>query len=187
MKEHLLMASLLVTLFFSFGQAQKSAGKRSDPYPNEVPSLQLYKGAKWKSIAPFGSTKADVEKIMGKPVPIMIDGFGWIPGYDSDPDWKIVVFYIDEGGGCAKSLEGRVSSICLWPKKRISFKGIVLRPQFAQSGLRDERGVDFTVHRDSFGLSYSLYDHDSPDGSFKAGDLSQVSYTVSNEQRGRCL
>jgi hypothetical protein len=133
---------------------------------------------------PQVSTKEDVDMVLGKPVPIMIDGFGWIGGHDYDPNWKIVVFYVGKDDGRPRSLVGRLGSVCLWPKRRISLNGVAFPPVFEKSGLRDERGVDFTVYGDGLGLSYSVYDHDSRDGRIHAGDLSQISYSASKALAG---
>jgi hypothetical protein len=117
---------------------------------------------------------------------VNVEGFGSVGGYDSDPEWTIIVIYIGEDKYTPKTLVGRVDSIMLVPKKRVSLRGVVFPAAFEKSGIRNERGIEFSVYRDSFGLSYSVYDHDSPDGQNEAGDLSQISYSAPREtsQRG---
>ena len=146
-------------------------------YPNELPGLKLYETAKWKSIVFNVSSKRDVENLLGKPVPAMIEKLGWLAGFDYDPDWTIVVFYFDGGNGCPKCLIGRVTEIGLWPKRRVPLKNATFSTAFEKSGLVDVNGVKFSIYRDKFGLLYSVYDDDSQDGQIHAGDLNQISYS----------
>jgi hypothetical protein len=185
MKRPFLIASLAVTFLFVLGDAQELSQKRGGVYPNEISSLKLYKGAKWRSIVPYVSTQLDVESILGSPHPISIEAFGWIGGYDDDPEWKIVVFYV--GNVCPGALTGRVESICLWPKKRVSLKGVLFSKRFEKSGVNyPDQGIELSVYRDSFGLSYSVYDRDTPDGRIHAGDLHQISYSAALSVAGGC-
>ena len=185
MKVQIVAAFVVVSLLFGFGQTQRSSAQQSNAYVNELPSLRLYEKAKWKSIVPYESTRADVGRILGKPAPIMVEGIGWIAGYDSDPDWKIVVLIIGGGPGCSPLLIGRVSSIFLWPKKTISLKGVMFPSEFDRSGGRKD-GIDYMLYRDSSGLVYVVADSDSADGRIHAGDLLKVSYSAPAELTNDC-
>src|SRR5712691_4144990 len=63
-----LVVFMLFALIFTVGQAQQLSAKGGRPYPNELPNLKLYQDAKWKSVQPYISTRADVDRILGEPV-----------------------------------------------------------------------------------------------------------------------
>ena len=171
----MLLAATLIT-----AQADHSS-KAGSPYPNELPNLKLYQQAKWKAIQPYISNRADVDRILGEPVSVYQKSFGgYVNGYEDDPDWTIVVFYLGKGGDLPASLEGRVSDITLYPKKRVSLKGAEFPPAFRKYSSRDDADVQTTVHYDEFGLRYSVYATESTDGSFHAGDLKLIIYGPSN-------
>jgi hypothetical protein len=173
------LAVMVVGILLAPNRGQSLLDRKRDPYPNELPMLKLYQKAKWKSIEFNVSTKEDVEKLLGKPVPIFREGIGWVAGYDDDPEWRSFVSYFDGGNGCEECRVGRVTEIRLAPKQRVSLSGIVFSQAFEKSGLVDVNGVEFNVYRDKFGLLYAIYKHDSQDGQVHTGDLNQVSYSAS--------
>ena len=69
-------------------------------YPNELPNLKLFASAKWRSVIPHVSTRADIERIMGEPSRIFDPRFyvpkfdDYLVGYDYDKDWIVEFIFI---------------------------------------------------------------------------------------------
>lgn len=83
------------------------------------------------------------------------------------------------GGELPDSVAGRVSTIELYPKKRISLIGADFSAfRGARYTGRDE---ETTSYYDKFGLRYLVYEKDSADGRFHAGDLKRIEYGPSDE------
>jgi hypothetical protein len=184
MKKITYLIILLLTLSLKAGQAQQAALQDKTPYPNELPNLKLYHEAKWNSIQPYVSSVDDVVKLLGEPVPVydnLIHGF--VGGYESDPDWTIVIDILDKDPDLPDSVRGHVLSVTLYPKKRVPLSGADFSA-FSGYTYKDSRdpNVGGTVYYDKFGLRYSVYAKDTIDGRFRVGDLQQIIYGPSNEE-----
>jgi hypothetical protein len=173
---------------FALGQIEQSSFKGSYIYPNELPQLKLYQEAKWSALEPYVSTRADVDRILGEPVPVYDELLrDYVNGYEYDGEWKVVITYIGQGGDLPDSLVGRVSHITLYPQKRVSLRGVEFLPTFSRYTYKDRRdsNVEGIVYYDKFGLRYSVYSKDSPDGRVHAGDLYLIIYGPSDEQTAK--
>jgi hypothetical protein len=102
------IAFTLCALSLVAGQSGQSASKVESPYPNELPTLKLYEEAKWNSLKPYNSTIDNVEKLLGKPVPLFDDRLHDDFGFDYDPDWIIVINVV----GARKDLPDSVGGSC---------------------------------------------------------------------------
>lgn len=107
-------------------------------------------------------------------------------GYDSDPDWTIFVDVLGSDPDLTDSVRGRVVHVYLNPKKRISLVGADFSA-FKSYSYTDSRdpNVGGTVYYDKFGLRYSVYAKDRPDGRFHAGDLESIIYGPSEEETAK--
>jgi len=176
-----LVAPIFLALIFTVGQAQQLSSKRESPYPNELPNLKLYEDAKWKSLQPYISTRVDVDRILGEPVLVYDETLhSYVNGYEYDPDWRIVIAYVGKGGDLPNSLNGRVSHITLYPKKRVSLEGVEFTSAFRRYIYGTDGGMTGTVYYNEFGLRYSTFVKDSADGRFHAGDLNLIIYGPSD-------
>ena len=172
---------VLLVVAFIIGQGEKLSSETESRYPNEMPTLKLYREAKWNAIQPYVSTHADVDRILGEPLLVYDDLLlGYVEGYEYDADWRIVMDYLGKGGDIPDSLEGRVSHITLYPKKRVSLEGVKFSAAFSRY-LYTYLSEEVMVYYDKFGLRYSVYAKDSTDGRFHAGDLKQIIYGPSDE------
>src|SRR6266849_3155384 len=121
------IACLISLLFASVAcaaQAQVAAADDKNPYPNELPTLKLYREAKWNSLRPYVSTEADIRKVLGKPVPVYDEVLRTeVAGYQDDFDWTMVVSVVGKGGDLPDSVVDRLDSITLYAKRRISLVG----------------------------------------------------------------
>ena len=167
-------------LAFAAAQAGQSPSKAGRPYPNELPTLKIYEQAKWNSLKPYVSTVDDIEKVLGKPVAVYDDLLHtYDAGFQDDPDWTIVIDVVGKGGDLPDSVAGRISDINLYPKRRVSLVGADFSA-FRGYTYR-ERNEEGTVYYDKFGLRYVVYEKDSADGRFHAGDLARIIYGPSDE------
>jgi hypothetical protein len=170
------LALILLAATLLAGQSEHPS-KAVAPYPNELPGLQLYQQAKWKAIQPYISTQADVKRILGESVSVYEKRLGrYVNGYEDDPDWTIVVSYLGGGGDLPASVEGRVSHLTLYPKRRVSLQDAAFPPAFRRYTARGDYDGQTTVYYDACGLRYSVYETDAKDGSFHAGDLNVIIY-----------
>jgi hypothetical protein len=170
---------------FVFGVTQSESQLRQPRYPNELPNLKLYEDAKWKTLKPYISTVDDVVNLLGEPVPILGDGSrGDVQGYEYDPDWTVVVDVLGSDPDLKDSVRGRLLNVILYPKKRVSVVGADFSA-FRVFSYTDSRqpNVEGTVYYDKFGLRYSVYAKDTPDGRFHAGDLESIIYGPSDEEK----
>jgi hypothetical protein len=152
---------------------------KGNPYPNELPNLKIYESAKWKSLTPYTSTVEDVKQLLGKAKPVYDELLKtYVAGYE-DPDWTIVVNVVAENAGLPASVFGRILTVELHPNKRLSLVGA----DFSAFRSATYAGSDgsFTSYYDKFGLRYVVYEEDSADGRFKAGDLKRIDYGPSDE------
>ncbi len=160
--------------------AGQSPSKGGSPYPNELPILKIYEQAKWNSLKPYVSRVSDIEKVLGKPVAVYDELLHTdVPGFQDDPDWTIVIDVVGEGGDLPDSVAGRVLSIELYPKKRVSLVGADFSAfRGATYAGRDE---ETTSYYDKFGLRYVVFEKDTANGRFHAGDLKRIIYGPSDE------
>jgi hypothetical protein len=182
----LLLPIFLVGLVAT-ARAQTGISTEESRFPNELPGFVLYRDAKWKTIEPFRSTKEEVERVLGEPVPMFSESLkAWMMGYENDPDWRLIVIYVGEGSSLPESLTGHVLNIRLEPKKRLSLEGFVFPVEFLKGYLKDRvRNIECFTYDDRYGLHYSLYAKDSPDGRFHKGDLQVIVYGASEETEGK--
>lgn len=188
MKKIICHMILLFALLFMTVKAQQPRVEKPPRYPNELSKLKLYQSAKWKNIVPHVSTRDEVEQIMGEPEPIYDQRFydkkfnDYLVGYDYDSDWIVMISYIGEYGDL-RHLVGRVFDIRLYPKKRISMEGVKFSSAFIPSSTIDRvHNEEFTEYYDKFGLYYSIYAKNSPDGQHLAGDLKLIKYDVADKE-----
>jgi hypothetical protein len=182
--------ALLFALLCVVGQARQTPLPNTSHYPNELPGLKLYQSARWKQVVPHVSTRAEVERILGEPEPIYDQRFydaksnDYLVGYDYDADWIVIITYMGEYGD-SRHLAGRVSDVRLYPKKRVSMRGVKFPPDFlaSRTWIKD-RSEEYTDYSDKFGLYYSIYAKDSPDGQHLAGDLRVIGYRAPDEEEG---
>jgi hypothetical protein len=187
-KSTLILFALVLTGIVT--RAQFDLSREKSRYPNELPNLQLYESAKWKSIVPYVSTRDDVERALGAPARVYDQRFyvkkfdDYLVGYDHNLDWIIIVTYIAEGGSLPPSLVGRVSDISVYPRKRISLQGMEFPPAFTRSTYENNK-TELTVYHDKFGLKYSIYSRVSAGDSHEIGDLEAIEYGVSDEDEAK--
>jgi hypothetical protein len=193
MKRNISQAILLfftLALFVVVARAQSGSSNKKSPYPNELPGLALYRESKWKSIEPYVSTRADVERVLGEPMPVYSESMrAWTMGYEYDhdcPDWRIIIVYIGEGGSLPDSLVGHVLNIRLEPKRRVSLKDTVFPEVFLKGYSKDRvNKKEFFTYDDSDGLHYSVSAKDSADKRIHKGDLEVIIYGASEETEAK--
>jgi len=170
----------LCALALVAAQAGQASSKGSQSYPNELPTLRVYEQAKWSSLRPYVSTVNDIERVLGKPEAVYDELLRtYVAGFQADPDWTIVIDVVHEGGDLPDSLAGRLLNITLYPKKRIPLAGAELSA-FRATTYKGRDGSS-RVYHDNFGLWYSVYTEESPDGRFHADDLKWIMYGPSEE------
>ena len=172
---------ILCGVAFGAPQVRQSPSKHESQYPNELSNLKLHQEAKWKSLQPYVSTVGDVEKLLGKPVAVYDELLqSYVAGFQYDPNWTIVVDVIGEDSELPPTRVGRVLSIELHPKRRISLVGADFSAfRAATYTARDE---ETTSYYDKFGLRYVVFERDTANGRFHAGDLKRIEYGPSEEE-----
>lgn len=193
MKTLFLLTSLLfVIVGFSFAQLPSDEVKR---YPNELPGYKFYEKAKWKSLEPLISTMADVRRVLGEPAeahdvsqytkPYPGDAAAKQPvlTYNLDDDWRVLVYFTRycfyDGPPLPTSLDDRLCTIDLIPKKPISFGAVAFPPIFKKKNVTAiDAGWD--QYTDGSGLVYEVYTTKAPSGSKQAGDLNRIKYGPSD-------
>jgi hypothetical protein len=149
-----------------------------DLYPNELAGFQFVGTARWNVLRPFISTQADAFALLGPPQSYF---------YDMGDDWKLVITYVGEGSCDGKPwpdfLAGRISTIQLIPKRRVSLSGVRFPSAFKKSEPYITHHVVDTlrVYSDAYGLEYELYAEGSKDGSIHEGDLKAINYGPSRK------
>ena len=184
--------SLAVLFAVCAGYAQTG----DDTYPNELPGYRFYSTAKWKSLRPLESTMADVRRVLGKPAderdvsqytkPYPGDAAAKRPvfRYDLDQDWELLVYFVRycfyDGPAVPASLDDRLCTIDLVPKKRIPFGGIEFPAAFKKKHVTAV-DADWDEFRDGSGLVYEVYTTRTPYGNQQVGDLNRIVYGPSSE------
>jgi hypothetical protein len=132
------------------------------PYPNELPGLKFYV-KHLAPLRPYDSDRALVVHVLGSGQGIELNR------------WRIRVLYVGEGNKWAHDITGRLASLNIKPKQRVSMLGVKFPNAFTHSsGNVSEVNVICDVYSDSFGLAYWLYAEDSAVG--KKGDLMEIEY-----------
>ena len=176
--------SLLFASVAWAAQAQVAAADDKNPYPNELPSLKLYRDAKWNSLRPYVSTEDEIHRVLGKPVPFYDEILRTnVAGYDGGFNWTIVVGIVGKGGALPDIVVDRLDHITLYPKRRVSLIGADFSA-FSITGFYNSKAKT-TLYSDKFGLRYVIYAEDAADGSFHAGDLKLIEYGAAEDERER--
>jgi len=150
--------------------AAKAAPSRN-PYPNELSGFKFYV-KHFVQLRPYVSDRKQVAQIFGSDQGIELNR------------WKITPLFVGEGSKVndhpwAKDISGRLASITMKPKQRVSMLGVNFPAVFTHSsGSVSEVNVACDVYSDRFGLQYWLYAKDSPVG--KKGDLMEIVYGPSS-------
>jgi len=164
--------------------ATRQSPERQVAYPNELPNLKIYEHAKWKTLKPYVSTFDDIQKLLGKPVPVYDELLHtFFAGYQDDPDWIIVIDVVDRNAELPDSVVGRVLTIELYPKNRVSLVGADFSA-FRGATYSANQEV-FTSYYDRFGLRYVVYEKESADRRFQVGDLKRIDYGPSDAETER--
>ena len=167
---------LAVALLLAYGGGESQAeSRRRGRYPNELPGFKLYAQGKWKALRPYVSTKADVDRLLGEPSPVLIP-------YDSD--WQVIVHYFESsstnGRPWGAAFKGTVDSLSFHPRRRVSFKGVVFPRAFKCGGIHFSHApAPLMECSDGTGLAYQIYTGDSDDGDIREGDLREIVYGAS--------
>jgi len=181
------IACLISLLFASVAcaaQAQVAAADDKNPYSIELPSLKLYRDAKWNSLRPYVSTEDEIHKVLGKPVPFYDEILRTeVAGYDGGFNWTIVVGIVGKGGTLPDIVVDRLDHITLYPKRRVSLVGADFSG-FSITGFYNSKAKT-TLYSDKCGLRYVVYAEDAADGSFHTGDLKLIEYGASEDETQR--
>lgn len=150
--------------------------KAGTSYPNELKNFKFYK----QHLAPLRPYISDRNAI----VQLFKSGQG-----KELADWRIVVLYVGDykdstvhGHLWTHTISGRLASLDVIPKKRISMLGVHFPAAFKHSfGEVSEINVTCDVYTDAFGLQYWIYSEDSE--THKKGDLMEIVYGPSKRLR----
>src|SRR5262245_22631475 len=123
-----IIASLVLLLVIALGlrgQSKPAAVEAADPYPNELPTLKLFRTSKLKSLRPYVSTQKQVHDVLGEPSPFHepLRPADVVAGYDFQFEWTIVVAIVGKGGDLPDSVVDRLGYLTLYPKRRVSLVG----------------------------------------------------------------
>lgn len=158
---------LMTTVAFA-----KSA-QPSDLYPNELPRFRFY--ARYlRPLRPYVSDRAAVISVLGPDERRELER------------WRIQSFFVGTGKDSTVKPEfvGRLASISIRPKQRVSMLGVKFPAAFTHSlGGVSEINVSCDVYSDPFGLQYWIYSEDSQIG--KKGDLMEIEYGPGKEIEGQ--
>lgn len=176
--------------------------------PNELEGFEFFKTGKLSNIKIGVSTKTDIQKIFGSDCEKPCD-------YDSN--WTITFDYFSESQVLVekkydqklkesiqtnyipkKEFIGKIESVMLRPKKKLSFDNITFTDSFKKHSFVDngilspdaKDGVSIDVYLDSYGLQYFIFDKFPSDNfkdtfnlrkqfaNFRKGDLISIKYTI---------
>jgi hypothetical protein len=161
----LILVLLAIPVFAKAKQTQNA-------YPNELPHFKFYV----KHLAPLSPYVSDLALV----VRVLGSGKG-----TELSDWQITPTYIGkpntiDGHAWAQDITGRLASVEITPKRRVSMLGVKFPSAFSHSvGSVSEINVSCDVYSDGFGLQYWLYAEDSAVG--KKGDLMRIVYGPSTQ------
>ena len=175
---------------------------QNNKYPHELPGFRFYQDAKWKTLEPLVSSMADVRRVLGSPTkvhdishyakPYPGDAFAQEPvfTYDTDEDWKILVYFVRycsyDGPDLPESMGNRLCTIELLPKKRISFKKVVFPSGFKKRNVTGVYG-NWDEYKDGTGLAYAVYTGPTTYGDEQPGDLNRIRYGPSDEALSKLM
>ena len=102
------------------------------------------------------------------------------------PGWRVFVYWVGDykdntvnGHLWKQNITGRLSSLEIVPRKRVSMRQVKYPPAFTHSyGHVSEINVSCDVYRDDSGLEYWIYSENSKVG--KKGDLMSIVYGPSD-------
>ncbi len=184
MKTVVCLIALVIGAFTCVAQSKPTVAKGNDRYPNELPTLKLYRDAKWNSLRPYVSTEDEIHKVLGKPVPFYDEILRTeVAGYDGGFNWTIVVGIVGKGGTLPDIVVDRLDHITLYPKRRVSLVGADFSG-FSITGFYNSKAKT-TLYSDKCGLRYVVYAEDAADGSFHTGDLKLIEYGASEDETQR--
>jgi hypothetical protein len=165
------VACLLTVSLVTIG-AHAKATRSSTAYPNELPHFKFY--AKYlEPLSPYVSDREAVVRALGSDQGVELT------------HWRLRPMFVGEGStsnghASAQGITGRLASVVVRPKQRVSMLGIKFPPEFSRSlGNVSEINVSCDVYSDSFGLQYWIYSEDWHDG--KKGDLKEIVYGPSEK------
>lgn len=196
--------------------------KKSEPdfvTPNELEGYEFFKKGKLNMLRLGVSTRADVEKVFGSDCE---------KSCSYSPEWTISIDYFNKSFVLVsrkydknrntftetqyvpkKEAIGKINSIALQPKKRVSFKNVVFSSEFVKSfvletgyltpGKNDTLGASIDFYMDNYGLQYFIFDKIVNDklkdtfglkntfAKFQKGDLLSIKYVIPEEMESRFL
>jgi hypothetical protein len=148
--------------------ASARATELRNPYPNELRGFKFY--VKYlRRLTPYVSDHEEVVRVLGGSAQVIAAG-----------SWQILPLYVGTGNtvnghAWAHDISGRLESIEITPKQRVSMLHVKFPAAFTHSwGSVSEINVECDVYRDKFGLAYWIFSEDSSVG--KKGDLMEISY-----------
>jgi hypothetical protein len=162
----------LLTAFLIMIGIYPKATRSSTAYPNELPHFKFY--AKYlEPLSPYVSDRAAVVRVLGSTQGVELS------------HWRLQPLFVGEGSTSngyagAQGVTGRLASVVVIPKHRVSMIGIRFSSAFSRSlGNVSEINVSCEVYSDSSGLQYWIYSEDWHGG--KKGDLEEIVYGPSKE------
>lgn len=187
--------------FSGGGRNFKTAGKLNT-YPNELQGYKFFDKGKLKEIEVTVSTKEDVKKNFGSDCE---------SGCDYNNDWSIDFSYF--GSTYKKTIindktiklvpkeeyVGKISSISLIPKNRVSFSRIIFSNKFSQSygfavgdnfdleGFKGAVGTSYHTYEDRYGLKYTVFEKtnyvvgEATKSEYSKGNLTQIKYSIPSQ------
>lgn len=183
------------------GRDFKTAGKLNT-YPNELQGYNFFDKGKLKGLKVTVSTREDVKKNFGSDCE---------SGCDYNNEWSVDFSYF---GTMTKEMTvnekktkyvpkeeyvGKVYSIRLIPKKRVSFSQITFSNKFSQSNgfsvgdgfdsegnLTAAAGTSYDSYKDRYGLEYTIFETGYTVGTAKKsehskGNLIEIEYSIPNQ------
>ena len=183
------------------GRNFKTAGKLNT-YPNELQGYNFFDKGKLKGLKVTVSTKEDVTKNFGSDCE---------SGCDYNDDWSVNFSYF---GTITKEttindkkikyvpkeeLIGKIYSIRLIPKKRVSFSRVIFSDKFSQSygfsvgdnfdseGFKGAVSTSYYSYEDRYGLEYTVFKETSyvvgeaKKSQYSKGNLTGIEYSIPNQ------
>lgn len=189
---------MVVLLILLLASTLGPASSQDCAYSNELVGYRLCETAAWRSLRPLVSTLADVRAILGTPtyewdmtnyhVPYPGDKAAKEPilGFDDGGPWRIQVRLVrtdeDARSLYPASLRDRLLSIFLIPTQRVPFGQVVFPRSFVKRHVVDGDLAWDEYHHPS-GLTYQVYSAHAPYADYQAGDLTGITYGVSDEAK----
>ena len=166
-------------------------------YPNELEGYKFQAEAPWAVVVPLKSSLADVRAVLGQPrkATDLHSYFSPYPGdkqafaplfeYSWKADWDVYIYFVtrdqSEQPGPLHGLSGRVFSLDLIPRNRVSFVGVTFPAVFSKRHVvaADAAWDEFS---DTHGLTYEVYTGRPAHGDAVKGDLNRISYGVRRDR-----